>query len=160
EFLEDHHAVGAGRFDLVLVNPDRTFRRWHESTHCLEQGRFAAARWAKDHITVGLMDGEIDAIRRRHQVARRLVLKRYALRIKQRGRHQRPPLIAGRNCRQTPLIDPPAARSSSSYFARRSLRYDSAAGGHSVKELFDAGPDLSHSGSADGAFRRRTSTRR
>src|SRR5512144_1285047 len=100
------------------------------------------------------MNGEIDAIGRRHQMTRRLVLERYALRIEQRGCHQKPPSTAGQSLCRTLLIDPPTP-ASLFCFARRALRYDSAASGHSVKELFDAGPDVSHSGSVDGALRRR-----
>src|SRR5512147_2522727 len=106
------------------------------------------------------MDGEINAIGRRHQMTRRLVLERYTLRIEQRGRHQKPPSIAGQSLRRTLLINPPTARLSLFYFARRSLRYDSAASGHSVKELFNAGQDVSHSASADGALRRGAKGRR
>src|SRR4029078_8323450 len=150
-----HKAVEGGGSDLSLANADRAFRRRHESAHRLQQCGFAATRRAQDHVAVALMNRKVDTIRGRHQMTRRLVLERYALCIQQRGRHQKPPSTAGQSLRRTLPINPPTARLSLFYFVRWPLRYDSAASGHSVKELFNAGPDVSHSGSADGALRRR-----
>ena len=87
EFLEHHHAVGARRDDVAPADADRALDRRHEAADRLQQRGLAAAGRSQDHVAVALMHGEVDPVRRRHQMARRLVLERYAVHLEQSRCH-------------------------------------------------------------------------
>ena len=84
ELLEHHHAVRPGLGDVVALETDTAFGRLQIAADRLQQRRLAAAGGAEQHEAVGIEHLEIDAIGRRDQRVRRLVLQRHALDREQR----------------------------------------------------------------------------
>src|SRR6185369_8488594 len=74
EFLEHHHAVGAGLLDLLSIEADLSLDRLHEARNRFEDGRFAAPRGAEHDVALAGKDLEADAIRRGDQMLLGLVL--------------------------------------------------------------------------------------
>ena len=90
ELLEHHHAIRPGMLDQVSLQPDFALGRHHVAADRFEQGRFSAARRPEQNKSLRLEHLEVDSIRRRHQMVRRLVLQRDAFHLEQRsGRFHR-----------------------------------------------------------------------
>jgi hypothetical protein len=84
EFLEHHHAVGAGPVDHLAVEPDGSLDRLHESADGFEQRRLPATGRPEQHEALAGKDLEIDPPGRGHEVLGGLVLQRDALRAQHR----------------------------------------------------------------------------
>ncbi len=79
ELLEHHHPVGSRPHDLAAVERDAALGRADVAADRLEQGRFPAAGRPEQHVTVGALDREVDAIGRGDEGVRRLVLQGHAV---------------------------------------------------------------------------------
>ena len=70
---------GPGRDDLAAIERDAALGRADVAADRLEQGRLAAAGRPEQHVTVGALDREVDAVGRGDEGMRRLVLQGHAV---------------------------------------------------------------------------------
>ena len=84
KLLKHHHAIRPRARDFDTAEPDASFDGRDIAANRLEQRRFAAAGRPEQHETIAVVDLEVDAVCRRHQVFGSLVLQRHAINLKQR----------------------------------------------------------------------------